>query len=90
VCIASCVNRREGEGLVCKAQSSQTASCRLHSVRAAHEAAVCALCRADLIVNTEKEDLVQRSREATKGRGAYTSLDPVAGTFTDTVSAYLR
>jgi hypothetical protein len=28
---------------------------------------------------------VQRSREATKGRGAYTSLDPVAGTFTDTV-----
>ena len=38
------------------------------------------------MVNTEKEDLVQRSREATGGRGAYTSLDPVAGTFTDTVS----
>ena len=29
---------------------------------------------------------MQRSREVTGGRGAYTSLDPVAGTFTDTVS----
>ena len=28
---------------------------------------------------------MQRSREVTEGRGAYTSLDPVAGTFTDTV-----
>ena len=43
-------------------------------------------CRADLVVNAEKEDLVQRSREVTGGHGAYTSLDPVAGTFTDTVS----
>jgi hypothetical protein len=42
------------------------------------------------VINTEKEDLVQRSRDATKGRGAYTSLDPVAGTFTDIVSAGLK
>jgi hypothetical protein len=43
-------------------------------------------CRADLVVSTETEDLVQRSREVTKGRGSYTALDPVAGTFTDVVS----
>lgn len=46
-------------------------------------------CRANLVVNTQKEDLVQRSREVTQGRGAYTSLDPVAGTFTDTVRCRL-
>lgn len=44
-------------------------------------------CRADEIINSSAEDVAARVKEITGGEGAYSGLDPVAGTGTGTVTS---
>lgn len=61
--------------------SHLTSSTRISSLLLPH--------RADEIINTEKEDLVQRVKDITGGRGAYSAIDPVGGTTTGKVHFWI-